>query len=168
MQRRDDAHDDRPADWIGHAYDCHGAELYRYALVLLMDTAAAADVVQQVFLALVRRPPTLDNAAHYLRRAVRNEAYTVLRRRRRKPDGTADEHVLESLTGIADRPDDRIALEQALAVLPPEQREVVHLKAFEGLTFDEIAGRLDEPINTVTGRYRYGIDKMRALLGERS
>jgi len=136
--------------------------------MLLMDPGAAADVVQQVFLAVVRRPPALDNDLHYLRRAVRNEAYSLLRRRRRRPEGTADVRVLEALTAADDRPDDRLALEQSLAALPAEQREVVHLKAFEGMTFQEIAEATGESINTVTSRYRYALDKMRGTLGARS
>ena len=43
--------DDDPAHWIGRAYDRHAAGLFRYALMLLGDTASAADAVQQVFLA---------------------------------------------------------------------------------------------------------------------
>jgi RNA polymerase sigma-70 factor (ECF subfamily) len=167
MPRGDEPEPEGPADWIGRAYECHGAGLYRYALMLLMDPEAAADTVQQVFLALVRRAPVLDNDVYYLRRAVRNEAYSQLRRRRRRPQGTADVHVLEALTATDDRPDDRLALEQSLSALPVEQREVVHLRAFEGLTFDEIARVLNTSINTVTSRYRYALDKMRVMLGER-
>jgi RNA polymerase sigma-70 factor (ECF subfamily) len=167
MPRGDEPEPEGPADWIGRAYDRYGAELYRYALMLVMDAEAAADVVQQVFLALVRRPPALDNDAHYLRRAVRNEAFTLLRRRKRAPEG-ADGHLLEALAAMDDRVEERVALAQALAALPADQREVVHLKAFEGLTFDEIARLLDESINTVSSRYRYALEKMRARLGERS
>ena len=48
--------------------------------------------------------------------------------------------------------------------LPPEQREVVHLKLWEGLTFEEIAAALEIPPNTAASRYRYGLDKLRELL----
>ena len=167
MTRGDAPQPEDPADWIGRAYDRYGAELFRYALILVLDAEAAADIVQQVFLALLRRAPSLENEAHYLRRAVRNEAFTLLRRRKRAPEG-ADGHVLEAMTATDDRVEERVAVEQALAALPADQREVVHLKAFEGLTFDEIAGLLDESINTVSSRYRYAIEKMRARLGPRS
>jgi len=53
---------------------------------------------------------------------------------------------------------------QALGELPPEQRAVVHLKLWEGLTFEEIARVLDLSPNTAASRYRYGIDKLRARL----
>lgn len=56
------------------------------------------------------------------------------------------------------------ATEAALDSLPPEQRAVVHLKLWGGLTFEQIAATLDIPPNTAASRYRYGIDKMRERL----
>lgn len=168
MTRRDDSVGGDPADWIGRLYDRHAAGLYRYALMLLMDPEGAADVVQQVFLSLVRRPHAIGNEAHYLRRAVRNESYSALRRRRRTPETATDTPVLERVAAGEDRPDERIAIEQALRAIPADQREVVHVKAFEGMTFQEIADVTGESINTITSRYRYAIEKMRGLLGERS
>ena len=154
----------RPSDeWIGQVYDRYGAALYRYALMVLADPAGAADVVQTVFVALLRRRSRPDVDAHYLRRAVRNECFTALRVRRRDVLASASP-LLETMEGQRERPAERLALEQALRELPPEQREVVHLKAFEGLTFQEIADLIGESINTVASRYRYGIEKLRAYL----
>ena len=45
-----------------------------------------------------------------------------------------------------------------------EQREVVHLHVFEGLTFQEVADAVGASINTVAGRYRYALAHMRAVL----
>ena len=56
------------------------------------------------------------------------------------------------------------ALESALAELPPEQREAVHLKAWGGFTFEEIASALGISPNTAASRYRYGLDKLRTRL----
>lgn len=70
--------------------------------------------------------------------------------------------LLEAVDSTTDDPDSRLALEQALRLLPPEQREVIHLKVYEGLTFQEIAALIDESINTVASRYRYAMDKLRA------
>jgi DNA-directed RNA polymerase specialized sigma24 family protein len=74
---------DDPRSLVGRLYDAHGAALYRYALMLLADASAAEDAVHQVFSALLRRPAALENELHYLRRAVRNECYSHLRRRRK-------------------------------------------------------------------------------------
>ena len=67
---------------IGRLYDQCGASLYRYALMILADPAAAADAVHDVFVAVMRRGVALENPEHYLRRAVRNECYSVLRGRK--------------------------------------------------------------------------------------
>jgi len=150
-------------EWIGQLYDRYGAALYRYAVMVLADPAAAADAVQGVFVGLLRRraPPEYDE--RYLRRAVRNECFSALRRRRRDVLA-ASTPILEPLEAARDRPDERIAIERALRELPPEQREVVHLKVFEGMTFHEIADATGESINTVASRYRYAIDKLRVHL----
>src|SRR5258705_6833081 len=160
--------DDDPARWIGRAYDRHGAGLFRYALMLLGDTASAADAVQQVFLALVRNSrgaESVDREDRYLRRAVRNECFSALRRRSREPAGAGGESPLvESIASTRDDPELRAVIDQALRALPPDQREVVHLKVFEGMTFQEIADVSDESINTIASRYRYALDKLRAHL----
>jgi len=58
----------------------------------------------------------------------------------------------------------RAALAEALAELPEDQRAVVHLKLWDGLTFEQIAGALEIPLNTAASRYRYGLDKLRGRL----
>jgi RNA polymerase sigma-70 factor, ECF subfamily len=150
-------------EWIGQLYDRYGASLYRYAVMVLADPAAAADAVQMVFLALLRKRAPPDAEERYLRRAVRNECFSALRRRQRDLLASASP-MLEAVDSTCDRPDERLALERALRSLPAEQREVIHLKVFEGMTFQEIADMTGESINTVASRYRYAIEKLRAQL----
>jgi RNA polymerase sigma-70 factor, ECF subfamily len=152
-----------PASFAGRLYDDHGAALYRYALMLLADHAAAEDAIQQVFSALLKneRPP-IEREAHYLRRAVRNECYSILRRRVRHRKESLDGRLLEPQG--EDRAEERLALERALRELSPDQREVVHLHVYEGRTFKEIADLLDESVNTIASRYRYALQKLRTRL----
>ncbi len=85
--------------------------------------------------------------------------------RKRKHEAFGEEPT--SLFSPAPDPDAeefRRRLETALRDLPDEQRVVVHLKVWEGLTFDAIAGILEIPSNTAASRYRYGIDKLRNQL----
>jgi RNA polymerase sigma-70 factor (ECF subfamily) len=158
-----DASADRPSA-VGRLYEAHGAALYRYAVMLLADPAAAEDAVQQVFGALLRPRGRIEHELGYLRRAVRNECYSMLRarmtRQRRAPSGPWLEPVAPE--GVA--PEDRLALERALAELPPERREVVHLHVFEGWTFQQVADASDASINTVAARYRYALAKLRQTL----
>ena len=57
-----------------------------------------------------------------------------------------------------------LRLAEALGGLPADQRAVVHLRLWEGLTFNQIAESLEIPLDTAASRYRYGIDKLRARL----
>lgn len=153
------------ADDLGRLYDRLGPSLYRYALMILADRGAAEDAVQNVFVAIAqRRLSHVESIDGYLRQAVRNECYSQLRRRRARPAGDDDVDLLEAAASEA-HPAERLALERALRRLPADQREVVHLKMFEGLTFKEIAAVTDASINTVAGRYRYALDKLRTELG---
>jgi RNA polymerase sigma-70 factor (ECF subfamily) len=148
----------------GRLFDQHGQGLYRYALMLLADAAAAEDAIQQVFAALLKPGgPALQEELHYLRRAVRNECYSMLRKRQVRGDG-GDRPLLEAIDPAVTSPDDRLALERALRDLPAEQRDVIHLHVYEGLTFKEIADACGESMNTIAARYRYALAKMKKSL----
>lgn len=157
MSSRDDGINASAAE----LYELYGPAMHRYALMILANRQDAEDAVQQVFATLLRqRARRLESPEAYLRIAVRNECFSALRRRR---DAVTTEPLLEPVDAM-DRPAERLALEAALRELPPNQREVVHLKAFEGLTFQEIADSTSESINTVASRYRYAMAKLRAAL----
>jgi RNA polymerase sigma-70 factor (ECF subfamily) len=145
---------------VGRLYDEYGASLYRYALMLLADHAAAEDAIQQVFARLVARPRAIDEGEHYLRRAVRNECYSVLRARVSK---RFEAPLLEPMVPEA-RVEERMSLEAAIRELPIDQREAIHLHVFEGHTFQEIATLTGDSINTIASRYRYALEKLKQAL----
>jgi RNA polymerase sigma-70 factor (ECF subfamily) len=145
-------------------YDECAARVYRYALALLANHADAEDAVQEAFVQLGkvlsrRAPPELSFG--YLATIVRNECYTALRKRRRRDEVPAP--LLEPASPDASE-EERMFLEEALRALPAEQREVMYLKVFEGMTFQEIADRCGIGINTAASRYRYGAAAMRRAL----
>lgn len=145
---------------VGRLYDQFGASLYRYALMLLADSAAAEDAIHQVFTRLLVRPRDIEADERYLRRAVRNECYSTLRTRARRGD---DAPLLEPVAQDVSL-EERLSLEAAVRELPIEQREVVHLHVFEGRTFQEVADIAGESINTIASRYRYALEKLRQAL----
>lgn len=148
---------------VGRLYDTYGASLYRYAVMLLGDSAGAEDAIHQVFAAILRQAPQLDDEANYLRRAVRNECYSQLRRRQTQGSHRDAEVILEAVAAEV-APEERLALEAAIRELPPEQREVIALHVFEGWTFQQIADATDTSINTVSARYRYALARLRQIL----
>ena len=148
-------------------YDAHAAWMYRHALMLVTDHAAAEDAVQQVFAKLASmdgRLESVDHARAYLRRTVRGECYRMLARERR---GTNRRPLLEPAAAEVEHGGEREELEAALRALPPEQREVVHLKVYEAMTFEQIATVLEVSPNTAASRYRYAIEKLRKFLEAR-
>jgi RNA polymerase sigma-70 factor, ECF subfamily len=67
------------------------------------------------------------------------------------------------LESSSDSTETALALQSALRVLPEEQREVVVLRIWGQLTFDEIAGVVDISPNTAASRYRYGLMKLKEV-----
>jgi RNA polymerase sigma-70 factor, ECF subfamily len=159
---------DASGDRLAVLYDRFAGTLFRHAAMILADRAAAADVVHTVFLKLAKAGSGGDiESLAYLRRGVRNECYSVLRTRRREIVIAVAAPLLESVQAADDRPAERLALEQALQQLSAEQREVVHLKVWEGMTFQEIADLTGESLNTAASRYRYAIEHLRNVLSEK-
>ena len=149
-------------------YDDHAQALFSFLLNFTRHEADTRDLLQELFVKLARRPELLAGARNqraFLLRLAHNLAIDLIRRR------SARERNYEQLAGDtiatfapASEPDERAfrqALSAALAELPPEQRAVVHLKLWEGLTFEQIAELLELPPNTAASRYRYGLDKLR-------
>src|SRR5436190_23943927 len=79
-----DAADEARRRFVAGVYAESGPRLYRYALMILADRRDAEDVLQQVFASVLskRTLPAIDDAGAYIRTAVRNAAYSLLRQRR--------------------------------------------------------------------------------------
>lgn len=161
-----------PADReLERLYDAHAQALFAFLLNLTRNEADTRDLLQELFIKLARQADLLngvrDERAFFIRLA-HNAAIDLMRRRGAR-DKTREQFARE-LCGVfaaAANPDEqafRTSLAGALAELPVEQRAVVHLKLWEGLTFERIAEALDIPMNTAASRYRYGLDKLRDRL----
>jgi len=143
-------------------YEASASRLILYGRSLGLSHSEAEDVVQEVFVALLRLPGMPERPAHYLVRSVRNRALnyrrSLLRRWTREFESA---RWFES--GPGESPQERAAM-RCLQTLPPEQREVIVLKIWHGHTFEEIGELLDLSPHTAAGRYRYGMTKLRACL----
>jgi len=125
-------------------------------------------------LKIIADPEIFTRADHpwpYLLQVVRNDALQILRRKKRWSlaklvlgSTLSDLICREQVDGM----EQREASEQVwggLRQLPTEQAEVVVLKIWEELTFQEIAWTLGIPAPTAASRYRYGISKLSEILG---
>jgi RNA polymerase sigma-70 factor, ECF subfamily len=152
-------------------YDEHAQPLYAFLLNLTRNEADTRDLLQDIFVKLACDPNLLDGVRDeraFLVRLAHNAAIDLIRRRGTR-DKTRDQFAAESISPFAPAgdPDEqtfRAVLAGALAELPEDQRAVVHLKLWDGLTFEQIADALEIPLNTAASRYRYGLDKLRERL----
>ncbi len=112
-----------PREFLASIYAACADPLYRYALMVLADHAAAEDVVQQAFARLARlgrRLARIESPESYLRTVVRNECYRLIAARRRRPQETdlADaEALLESADATGIDEDERLRIEVVLRTL---------------------------------------------------
>jgi RNA polymerase sigma-70 factor, ECF subfamily len=153
-------------------YDAHHRQAIGLAYHILGDMGEAEEVVQEAFLSAWRSGHTYDpsrGSAHaWLLSMVRNRSIDVLRARRRRP--------VRPLAEGVDPPDatdvpaqaasnlDAASARAALDTLPPEQKQVIELAYFGGLSHTEIATQLAAPIGTVKGRIRLGLDRLRVAM----
>ena len=148
--------------WCERLYSEKAAQLLLYGRALGLSHSESEDVLQETFIALLKLPEAPKAIENYAYRTVRNRALNYKRSLWRR---VARE--VESLRWFERDPDETAAERtamRALQHLPREQREVIVLKIWSRYTFDEIAGLLEISPNTVAGRYRYGLEKLRASM----
>ena len=159
-------------------YDRYSTLVYSVSLRVLRDAHLAEDVVQEVFLRLWRQPTSYDPARgrfiSWLMSVTRNRSLDELRRvsrRLRSEDVDEDPERELPATGVFGDPqaglvlaEARAAVRVAMTRLPPEQRRVIELAYFGGLTQVEIAQLTGDPLGTVKTRVRLGMRKLRESL----
>jgi RNA polymerase sigma-70 factor (ECF subfamily) len=158
---------------LSELYDRYQAAMYGLAMRITNDAGLAQDAVQEAFVGIWR------NAARYeeSRSAVRtwilsithHRAIDLVRRRRPTSPLPETEFATPALTAPDIWPEvaraaDADAVKVALGLLPDEQRRVIELAYFEGLTQVEIADRTGAPLGTVKSRARLGLSLLRRAL----
>ncbi len=156
---------------LARIYEKYVNALLSLAMGLLNDPHEAHDVVQDVFVSFAQGTDGFEvkgSLKAYLARSVVNRVRDRARRKRsqqRRIDAlatTAGGSAATDRTLVYSERCERLSA--ALAQLPCEQREVVVLKVKHEMTLREIARIQSVSISTVHGRYRYGLNKLRALL----
>ena len=159
-------------DALRRIYEKYKNDLLKLAVALLNDVNAAEDVVQDVFVSFAQSAAKIQpsgNLKKYLATCVAN------RIRNRKRDQLRHEAIgiddSDCVISDAKRPEqwamlseEMELLSKAMAQIPYEQREVIGLYMQGGMTFKQIAKVRNASINTIQGRYRYGMNKLRSIL----
>lgn len=164
-------------------YDRYADLVYSVSLRVVGEAHVAQDVTQDVFLRVWRAPDRFDHTrgkfVTWLLSVARNRSIDERRSHGRRvrhealPSTTEEEEVIPSADELDDPAlmtvltDERRAVRAALVGLPPEQRLAIQLAYFGGLTQQEIANKLGQPLGTVKTRIRLGMQKMRGALEDR-
>jgi RNA polymerase sigma-70 factor (ECF subfamily) len=159
---------------LSHLYERYARLLYSIALRITNDRAAAEEVLQDVFHSVWLRAttfrPTAGSVSSWLSGIARNRAIDEVRsrwHRTRELESPLDH--LPDFSGAVERGLEQFAilrtdLRNALSTLPLLQRQAIELAYFGGFSSTEIAARLDEPVGTIKGRLRLGMEKLREAL----
>jgi len=167
---------------LGELYDRFSRPLYGTALRIVREPAEAQDVVHDAFITLWEKSsgfdPSRGNAFSWMVTLVRNRAIDRVRMRRRRTELLAESAPSDlgmdgssgaaSASDVAASGDEARAVREAVATLPAEQKRAVELAFFGGLTQEEIARKLQEPLGTVKARIRRGLLKLRDSLALRT
>jgi len=154
-------------------YDLLSRRAFGLAYRMLGDSQAAEDVVQEAFLSVWRAGERIDLARgrlqSYVLTVVHRRAIDALRMRKGlQPKALEDDAPLADeradVSATVSAAMDGEAVRGALQGLPDEQRTVVDMAYFQGLTHVEIAEGLGLPLGTVKSRLRLALDKMRVSL----
>ena len=151
-----------PPVWCERLYRTKAAEMILYGRALGLGHSEAEDVLQETFLVLLQREVPPEEPERYCVRTYRNRALNYRRSLCRRLTREC-ESVRWFERSDDETPEERAAM-RCLAGLPRLQREVIVLKIWHEYTFEEIGELLDVSPNTAAGRYRYGLEKMRACL----
>ena len=147
----------------------YSAQLLLYARQQVGYLPEAEDLVQEAMIESWRRkggdePPPLPLVyATIRRRAIDRNRAASRRRQREEAAGSESPAWFVSDVGAGDRAD---KLQFYLQELPGEQREVLVMKIWGGLTFQEIATALEIPMFTAASRYRYAVEALRKKVGD--
>jgi RNA polymerase sigma-70 factor, ECF subfamily len=162
----------------------HRKPIYNFILRFTRDAAAAEDVLQETFLRLIKSADNYERQAKFttwLYTIARNLCVDASRRQKHRkvasldaPIGDEDGAALIDMVADAGANVDRKVIgrelakriQEAVAALPEEQREIFVLREIADLQFNEIAEIVGCPENTVKSRMRYALEKLREALEE--
>jgi RNA polymerase sigma-70 factor (ECF subfamily) len=158
-------------DALAALYDRHSGVLLGLAMRIVRDRREAEDLLHDVFLEAWRSAKDFDPKRGRVRTwlAIRMRSRALDLQKSARVSRNAGDAGLELLVDDAHKTSpDHARVRAALAELGPEQRRVLELAYFEGLSCTEIAARVSIPVGTVKSRIAAGLDRLRNGLSRRS
>jgi len=149
------------------------SKIHRFAFRFFADADEASEITQKTFIKTHQKVHELDDPERFdawIYRVANNLCLDELKRAGRRKSTSLEAWLEQEQTdhhnpaSELQRKELSEILQQALLMLPDEQRTVVILKEYEGLKFREIAEILEEPESTVKSRMYYGLKSIRRIL----
>lgn len=168
---------------ISKLIERHSRRVRDYINMMVKDRDVAEDIFQETFIKAVR---VIDDGRYtdngkflsWILRIAHNQVidhFRVQRQNKTVTEAEAGYDVLGSLRFAERNVEDAMVSEQIerdvralVELLPPEQREVVMMRYFSGLSFKDIAEQTDVSINTALGRMRYALINLRRMIKEKN
>ncbi len=151
----------------------HLDEIYNFARYMLADSSEAEDTAQKTFLSLYENIDKLDLSTSirpWLFKVARNNCLNYLKKKKTETFSQNEEAALdvpENYPSLESRLDDQMVIEnfkKHVEQLPVGEKEVLLLKYFEDLTFEQIADVINMPLNTVKSHFYRGKNKLFNLI----
>lgn len=161
----------RDQDALNELYKRYQPLVHSMAMSVLANEAHAEEVTQDIFLRLWQQPEKWDSAkgqlSSWLLTVTRYTAIDRLRHEQRRP--TLQAKPLETFHDLlgdnasvnTHHHDNGLLMRRLIPLLPKEQRQVIFLAFFKGMTHSDIAEHLALPLGTVKSRIRLGMEKLK-------
>lgn len=158
---------------LAEMYRRHGAAVFGLACRVLGDRSLAEDVTQEVFLRMWNEPTRFDPQRGALRSFLQREVHSrsiervrseEARRKREQRSHEGIDNFVEDLEATVVASIESEELAGALSSLDPRDREAIELAYFGGLSYREVAARLNQPEGTVKSRIRSGLRKLSTMI----
>lgn len=166
-------------DCLGVLYDRYGRAVFGFTLYLLKDPHRAEEVTQEVFLNVWLKAdkfkPERGTFHAWLMTMAHHRAIDEIRRDSRRwermeqaaRENAPQQHsLIDTTSEAAQRAEEGEVIRSALSAIPEEQRRVIELSYYQGLTHSDISQRLGQPLGTVKTRMRLGMKKLRVALDD--